>query len=151
LFLGFRFNGVDVAVLKRRHWGLRCRHCFDNLTKKVTKSKCIYCYGTGFEGGYFHPVRITGRFLAPNQEVTLTPQGKSDTRQIRFICSEQPIIDPDDILVEIATNQRYLVLAQTRTLLRRETVHQSIIASELSKDSAEYTFVANYDHIPPIY
>ncbi len=151
LAITFKFNGVDVAVLKRRHWGQRCSVCFDRLTRKVTNSKCTVCFGTGFHGGYFAPVRIMGRFLAPNSETQLVPQGKSDTTQIRFICGQQPTVDPDDILVEIAQNRRFIVVAQNETQLRRETVHQSIIASELARDSVEYRIPANWDHHPVMY
>jgi hypothetical protein len=151
LAITFKFNGVDVAILKRRHWGTRCVACFDRATRKIVNSKCPHCYATGFMGGYFSPVRIMGRFMAPNSETQLVPQGKSDTTQIRFICGQQPIVDPDDILVEIAQNRRYLVIAQTETQLRRETVHQSIIASELARDSVEYKIPANWDHHPVIY
>ena len=151
LALTFKFNGVDVAILKRRHWGIRCTSCYDRTTRKIYNSKCPYCYATGFLGGYFDPVRIMGRFLAPNSETQVVPQGKSDTVQVRFICGQQPVVEPDDIIVEVAQNHRYLVMAQSETQLRRETVHQSIIASELTRDSVEYKIPVNYEHHPRIY
>ncbi len=151
LAIGFRFNGVDVAILKRRHWGVRCARCFDNNTRKVLSSKCVSCFGTGFTGGYFNPVRITGRFLAPSADTQLTQHGKTDITQVRFICGQTPAVDVDDVIVEIAQNRRYIVLSQSETQLRRETVHQSIVLSELSRDSVEYKFPAKLDDIPAIY
>lgn len=151
LAIGFKFNGVDVAVLKRKHWGLRCPACYDRITRKTTNSKCAICFHTGFVNGYFTPVRIKMRFLAPNNNTSLSPQGKVDTTQVRAICGQEPAVDVDDIIVEMGLNKRYIVTAQSETQLRRETVHQSIILSELARDSVEYRIPANWDHIPIMY
>lgn len=151
LALTFKFNGVNVYVLKRLHWGIRCKVCFDLLTKKVTSSKCTACYGTGFDKGYATPVEIRGRFAAPNSSTDLTPQGLSDTDRIRFICLDYPRIDPGDVIVDKFQNQRFIVQQQSVTELMRNTVHQSIAVSELSKDSIEYRIVINTDVQPMVY
>ncbi len=151
LALTFKFNGVDVYILKRKHWGVRCVRCFDKLTKKVTESKCPTCFGTGFEGGYETPVAIKGRFGAPNSSTDLVPQGKSDTNRLRFICLDYPRMDPDDIIVDKLQNQRFLVEKQSQTELRRNTVHQSLVVSELSHDSIEYRIAVNSDTSPMVY
>ena len=151
LGIGLKFNGVPTYLLKRLHWGIRCKKCFDLLTKKVTSSKCDTCYGVGFEKGYANPIQIKVRFLAPNSDTQMSPQGKTDTTKIRVICLEYPNIDPDDILVTKKTNQRYLVQQQSQTELRRETVHQALVISELSKDSIEYRITVNKETVPVMY
>ena len=151
LSIGFKFNSVPIAVLKRRHWGIRCKVCFDLLTKKVTNSKCTSCFGTGFETGYFSPVRIPGRLLAPNSETSITPQGKADITSVRLICAEYPELEVDDIIVEIEQNRRYIITNQSETTLRREMVHQSLVMSELARDSIEYGIPANFDTSPIVY
>lgn len=149
--VGFKFNGVDMAILKRRHWGLRCKDCFDLLTKRVTKSKCNSCYGTGFEGGYFQPVRIRGRFGVMNVQVQMTPQGVADISKKRVIILDYPAVEPYDLVVDVAQNKRYLIENVTHTELRTVAVHQDLAASELARDSIEYRLVVNYDYIPVIY
>jgi hypothetical protein len=138
-------------VVKRKHWGIRCTKCFDKLTKKVTNSKCPVCYGTGIVDGYWNPVRIKARLGAPSSDTQTTPQGKSDITQLRVTCLPYPNIEPDDILVDIALNQRFIVKNQAQTEIKRETAHQILVISELSRDSIEYQIPVNKDHSPVIY
>lgn len=151
LSVGLKFNGVPAYILKRLHWGVRCKSCFDLLTKKVTNSKCASCYGTGFQNGYATPVEIKIRFLAPNSEVQMAPQGWTDTTRIRIICLPYPRLFPSDVIVDKLSNARYIVQQNSQTELRREPVHQSVSLSELSHDSIEYRIPINKDHIPVMY
>lgn len=151
LGVSFKFNSIDLAILKRRHWGLRCRDCFDPLTKKVTSSKCDTCYGTGFEGGYFNPVRIRGRIGVQNVQTSITPQGKADVNQKRLTILAYPELEADDIVVDVKQNKRYIVKHRHATEMQTVTVHQQLTVSELARDSIEYRIVANLDHAPDIY
>jgi len=151
LFYGLKFSGVPFALIKRRHWGLRCEDCFDKLTKKVTNSKCNTCFGTGFKDGYYNPVGINGRISVENVQTTITPQGKSDTNHKRLTVLTYPMIEADDILIELNRNNRYLVKHVTTTELKTVPVHQRITLSELSRDSVEYRIAVNEDTIPIIY
>jgi hypothetical protein len=151
LSVALKFNGVDAYVLKRLHWGVRCKKCFDLLTKKVTSSKCTECYGTGFTNGFATPVQIKLRFLAPNSDTQMSPQGWTDTTRLRVICLQYPNIDPGDLLIDKISNRRYLVQQQSQTELRREIVHQALLISELSRDSIEYRLTVNTDHVPVMY
>lgn len=149
--IGFKFNGIDLAVLKRRHWGVRCRTCFDLLTKRVTKSKCPVCFGTSFEGGYLTPVRIRGRTGVMNVQTQMTPQGNSDTSKKRFVILCDPAVEAYDIICDVAQNKRYTVELVAHTELRSVPVHQELTVSELARDSAEYQLVIDYNAVPAIY
>jgi hypothetical protein len=150
--LAFRkLNGVELAVLKRRHWGERCTVCFDKLTKKVTNSKCMTCYGTGFTGGYFTPIRIMGRFGATNVQTQITPQGNADVGKSRVIILDYPQIEVYDFIVDVRANKRYVVETVHQTELRTVTVHQELTVSEVSRDSIEYRIPVNTDNAPVIY
>jgi hypothetical protein len=151
LGVSFKFNSIDLAILKRRHWGLRCRDCFDVLTKKVTKSKCNTCYGTGFEDGYFTPVRVRGRIGVQNVVTNITPQGKSDVNQKRLTLLDYPELEVDDIVVDVRQNKRYIVKHRHATELQTVAVHQQLTVSELARDSVEHRIPVNLDHSPQIY
>ena len=151
LAIGFKFNGTDTYILKRKHWGARCKACFDLLTKKVTSSKCNTCYGVGFEGGFEKPVLIRGRFCAPNSNTELTPHGLSDVTKLRFLCGDYPNIDPLDVLVDKRQNQRFIVQQQAQTELQRNMVHQSLVVSQLATDSVEYRIPVDTTISPVIY
>ena len=149
--VGFKFNAVPLVVLKRRHWGLRCRECFDQLTKRVTKSKCESCYGTGFEGGYFSPVKVRGRLGVENIQTQISQHGKVDTNNKQLTMLDYPILEEADLVIELRQNNRYLVRNITQTELQTVSVHQRAVLSELERDSIEYRIVVNEDHIPIIY
>lgn len=151
LSVAFKFNTVDIAVLKRRHWGVRCTACFDLLTKQTTESKCLTCYGTGFEGGYFDPIRIRGRLGVQNVQSNVTPQGKADVNKKRLTILTYPEVEHDDIVVDIAQNKRYIVQNRHQTELQTRGVHQVITVSELARDAIQYRIPSNFDHIPVIY
>ena len=149
--VALKFSGIDLAVLKRRHWGIRCRDCFDLLTKKVTKSKCNTCYGTGFEGGYFNPVRVPGRMGVSNVQTQITEKDKVDINKTRLTLLVVPEIEVDDIIVDVQNNKRYIVQTRHATEMQTLAVHQQLTVSELAKDSVEYRIPVNNDHIPVIY
>jgi hypothetical protein len=147
----FKFNAVPIVVLKRKHWGVRCPVCFDLLTKKVTKSKCQTCYGTGFTGGYFSPVRIRGRFGINNVQTQITPQGVADVNKKRVVILDYPIVDVYDILVDVNQNKRFSVELASGTELRTHVVHQELTVSEVARDSIEYQIPVNYENVPVMY
>lgn len=149
--VGFKFNSIELAVLKRKHWGTRCARCFDLLTKKVTDSKCTVCYGTGFDKGYFNPVRIRGRMGVSNVQTQMTAQGNADINRRRLIILDYPAVDPYDVIIDLRQNKRYQVSSATGTELRTQVVHQEITLSEIARDSVEYRIPVNYDTIPVMY
>lgn len=146
-----KFNGVPIVVLKRRHWGKRCTECFDPVTKSVTKPKCESCYGTSYEGGYWAPVQTYGRFTVTNVQTTLTSHGKADLSQLRCYMLDHPVLEPDDVVIHLRMNKRYIVKHRTQTELRTVPVHQVLVVNELPRDSVEYRITVNYDHVPAIY
>jgi hypothetical protein len=151
LSVAFKFNAVDIAILKRKHWGIRCTDCFDQLTKKVTNSKCETCFGTGFKDGYFNPVRIKGRFGVKNVQTDITPQGKADINKTRFYALTYPELEVDDVIVDIRQNKRYIIQTRHATEMQTQAVHQTCTISELARDSIEYRVVADFDVAPMLY
>lgn len=151
LSVAFKFNSIDLAILKRRHWGIRCTACFDKLTKRVTHSKCNSCFGTGFDTGYFTPVRVRGRIGVQNIQTNITPQGKADISQKRLTILDYPEVEVDDVIVDIRQNKRYIITHRHSTEMQTVAVHQQLTISELARDSIEYRIPANLDHSPLIY
>lgn len=151
LRVGLKFSSIPLAILKRKHWGVRCKECFDLLTKKVTKSRCEVCYGTGFEGGYFEPVRVDGRISVDTVQSQMTQQDLVEVNQKTLTLLDYPLLETDDVVCELRMNQRYVVKQVARTELRTVPVHQRAYLSELSRDGIEYRLFINKDHMPAIY
>jgi hypothetical protein len=140
--LAFRvFNGIVVAVLKRRHFGVRCTVCYDPITKLNTKSRCTTCYGTGWTGGYYPPIATLARFAASSTDTSLTSEGKMDINNNPITLLNYPHVEEGDIIVEVGGNHRWLVKSVSPTELRRVTVHQRVLATELPRTSPEYGII----------
>lgn len=146
-----KFSGIDIIVLKRRHWGTRCESCFDALTKSVMDSKCEECYGTGFKEGYFAPVKVRGRFSVENVQSDISPHGVTDISGKRVTLLDIPKVDERDIVIDVAQNKRYVVKLRHNTEMQTMVVHQVLSVTELARDSVEYRIAVNDIHIPMIY
>lgn len=134
-----KLAGMEYYLLKRRHFGVRCTACYDRITREVTKSNCTLCYGTSWEDGYFTPVLMLGRRLSSQIQADISPQAKAEvnTAQIQFM--DFPRVDEEDIIVERATNRRFLVKGRYFTSLKSIPVHQTLTVSELERNAVEYS------------
>ncbi len=131
-------NGIRMAVIKRKHWGERCS-CVDPATKVVVKPNCEICQGTKIIQGYFKPMYVWGHVQPSSLGTDVTPPTsvpEIETTQAMLLSF--PIVFKDDILVEMDTNKRWLVVSSKNTELVRNPVHQDIVMSRLPVDDAAY-------------
>jgi hypothetical protein len=146
-----KLNGVEIAVVKRMHWGPRCAKCWDKTTKTVTRGNCTACYGTGFSPGYFTPVLTLGRRGTLPTAKQISPQGISDYRPTQVTILDAPKVEPDDLLVFLKDNRRFIVKSAIQTELKTVGVHQKFEVSELARSCIEYRLVVDPTRIPPLF
>lgn len=106
-----RYTATEGFLLIARRSGTPC-DCLDPVTNEVINSYCPACYGTAFEGGYYHPYACTFFDLSPDQRsetVDATQRGSVDDtmRQGRFI--GYPILRYRDVFVDIESDERYFI------------------------------------------
>ena len=94
-----RALGRKMLLLKKRRFGKRCE-CWNPELKKVTKSRCLSCFSTGWAGGYHRPIIIYGQLVEGMKAETVSPYGQAEPRNAQFIIANYPILNPDDLLVE---------------------------------------------------
>lgn len=146
-----KLNGVEIAVVKRMHWGPRCSRCWDKVTKTVTRANCTTCYGTGFSPGFFAPVVTLGRRGTLPNAKQITPQGITEYRPTQVTILDAPKVMPDDILVFLRDNKRFLVKSSIQTELKTVGVHQKFEVSEIAHSSIEYRLLVDPTRIPPLF
>lgn len=147
---GFRYNGVPVALLKRRKWGVRCKKCIDPITKEVLRSACTSCWGTGFESGYWAPVLTYAR-RAPMQETSqVTPEGKTNISNTRMVLLAIPRMEQGDLVVFLQDNKRFFVDQQVETQLRTVPVHQVVLLTEISGSDIVYRIPVDPRTVPSL-
>jgi hypothetical protein len=146
-----RLNGIAIIVLKRRHWGTRCRACWDPVTNEGTREHCRTCYGTTFEGGYWAPVLIRGRRTPGAVETQIAAHGETEVKAVNFIVLDYPHLEYKDILVDLRRNDRFRIERVTPTELKTVAVHQTCACSELGRNSVEYDVPVDPDTTPSLY
>jgi len=146
-----KLNGVEIAVVKRMHWGPRCTKCWDKVSKAVTRANCATCFGTGFSPGYFAPVLTLGRRGTLPAAKQIAPQGVAEYRPTQVTILDAPKVEPDDVLVFLKDNKRFVVKAVIQTELKTVGVHQKLEVSELARSSVEYRLVVDPARIPPLF
>ena len=149
--VGFKFNAVDVAILKQKNWGPRCSVCYDTTTKETTASKCEECFGTSFENGYATPYYTRARVGVRNVSTALTTHGDVDTNTTRMWMLTEPMLEKDDVVVHLRQNARYIVNKAYSTELQGVPVHQNLVLSELTRDSIQYAIPVDRVNIPQFF
>ena len=117
----------------------------------MTRANCTTCYATGFSPGYFAPVLTLGRRGTIPAAKQITPQGVAEYRPTQLTILDAPKVEPDDLLVFLADNRRFLVKAVTQTELKTVAVHQKLEISEIARSSVEYRLVVDATRIPPLF
>lgn len=135
--LQLKLNGTPVAILKRRHWGVRCT-CVDKATRELVRSACVKCWGTGFLEGYWDPIYTRARRAPSSNSSAVTPENKSDANDIRFWLPDIPALEQDDLIIFLKDNTRWRVDVTTSTQIRLQDTHQVISGQALDKGDIVY-------------
>lgn len=131
------FNGIEVGVLKRRHFGTRC-DCVEPLTKAVLRSNCNRCFGTGWVGGFYPAIITLGRLMDREPVINTEIEGRTNVMRGRLTLINFPRIEKDDILVELDSNRRWVVNGTDDVHFRRRKVTQGVTCTELARTSVFY-------------
>ena len=134
-----KLSGVRIVVLKRKRFGDRCTSCFNPVTKDVVTSRCSLCYGTGYEGGYHHGYPTWGKVDPPSVQEIFDRSGASEVSLFGITMPDCPLVELDDVIVEVDTNRRFVVKRKSSTESRGSVVHQDLHVSELSRSAVEYS------------
>lgn len=135
-----QFNGRPCAVLKRKRWGKRCPKCSDVVLREPLKSSCVVCWGTGFEGGFWKPVLVSGYLALVSESSTNTPEQRSDVRAVRIQLPNIPDVERDDVLVFPHDRKRFLIERVQMPALIQNDTHQTCIGAEISPGNILYRF-----------
>lgn len=144
-------NGIPIIALKRRHWGTRCRMCYDSGLREGTLEHCPRCYGTTFEGGYWTPLQIRGRRSPQPVQTQMTGAGKSEQKVVMYTVLDYPHLEQDDLLIDLRRNERFIVRLVSPTELKTVIVHQAVTASYIEHGAVEYDIKVDPRTVPSLY
>lgn len=132
-------NGSECAILKRKHMGNRCSICYDQVTKLPLFSHCNECKGTGWIDGYHKPYYTWVRVGASHISTQIASDGRTELDQIPFKMLDVPILDEDDIIVQLNRTRFMRVNQIQQPTLITQFLFQSGNLLEIAKGDVEYT------------
>jgi len=120
-------NGVPCKIWLRKEGGQRCVECYDPIKKRSTKTNCVNCYGTTYDGGYYKAV--TGYF---NFSVDVKNMGISDTGNIinsanRAMTGNFPVLKPGDVVADTRLNRMWVLVGDINNIERRRHIIKQIL------------------------
>lgn len=124
-----RFAGVPAMVYLRRH-GERCPDCWDNVLQKVTTSKCLTCFATGYKGGYYDPI-LTLINIVPERKTDQPDIVLRQPTQTSFKMGVYPLLRPADIIYEVNQGSRWRVDEIMPSEIERVLTVQDFVATRL--------------------
>jgi hypothetical protein len=140
----FRYvSGVPVFIFKKHTDGsTKCPDCWDSIAKRVRRSNCTTCHGTGNigkgVGGYYNPT-YTWADPNPDPEVIQIAQwGRVQTTQTDMFFINYPRLSVGDLVIEVTTDKRWKVSAVQDTEKRRTKMLQIVRLDLIDKNEVEY-------------
>jgi len=121
LFLHRWVSGVPSMIFKRRRDGQYCPECWDEVLKRVTKSSCTTCYGTGKLGGFYPPHEAWMNFEPDPKVVQVTEWGQRQSSQTDIQFTNYPLLTDGDLIVELKSN-RYWKVSMVRYPEKNRTI-----------------------------
>jgi hypothetical protein len=141
----FRYvSGVPIFIFKKHTDGnTKCPDCWDHISKRIKKSGCKTCHGTGNigkgVGGYYNP---TYTWADPNptpEMIQVTQWGRVQSTQTDMFFINYPRLSIGDLIIELTTDKRWKVSAVRDTEKRRTKMLQIVRLDLLDKTDVEYT------------
>jgi hypothetical protein len=139
-------SGVPVVMYKKHTDDVaKCPDCWDYIAKRVTRSSCTTCHGTGNVGkgvgGYYNP---TYTWADPNpapEVIQVTQWGRVQPMETDLFMSNYPRLDVGDLVIELLTERRWKVKMVQDTEKRRTKMLQIVRLDMVDRNEIEY-------HIP---
>ena len=130
--------GIPVMIFKKRHDGVKCPVCWDKILKRVTRSDCTSCAGTGVLRGYYDPIEGWMHIGPDPKASSVQIQGVSQPSQTVFEYTNYPIIRPGDVVVEMKNNNFWRFVNIQFPQRNRVIVLQRGLLDVINRSDVEY-------------
>ena len=133
--------GRKCKVLIKKTFGQICTNCWDPIKERVTDDQCEICYGTGYVGGYYSPIKTYVAFEPLTKRDQIQVFGKLQPGEIVVWMSNYPLVKPGDLIYNVVEGNLYRVndVKPTKHLI---IVHQTMRLTLLPKDHIAYKLVS---------
>jgi len=105
-----RRSGSQGLLFKRKTWGNRTTSTVDPDTNEVINAESTIDYGTGFDGGYYHPTPYWVEFASGNTQAIVQGQVGTEADYVETVrVLSWPLPRSNDFWYSCVSGKRYLI------------------------------------------
>lgn len=130
--------GIPTMIYQKRHDGIYCPECWDEVMKRSTKSSCKTCFGTGKQQGYYPPIEAWAALEPDPKTVDIADWGKRQPGQTDMQFTNYPILRTDDLVVELKPNILWKVVNVRMAEKNRTIMLQVCRLSAVNRSDIEH-------------
>lgn len=135
--------GMPAFIYKSKSEGERCPECWDPVLKKVTKSTCVTCKGTGFVGGYYKPIEAWMGFNVNIKAEQIADWGIKQIDQTDVEFTDYPELSVGDVILELKEYKFWKISNVRFTLKGGAVMTQIARISAVNRSDIEYSIDAD--------
>jgi hypothetical protein len=137
-----RVTGVPSFIFKKIRDGVYCPLCWDRVLKKVTRSNCKSCYGTGKIQGYYPGIETWITIEPDARQDQLTERGVFQESKTTFAMTNYPVLSQSDLVYEVIPGQWWRVSAVSypekgRTLLIQNAQVDALKPTDIEQELSD--------------
>jgi hypothetical protein len=133
-----KFIQRPIRIYIKKKYGRRCYNCWDELKQRVTVERCEYCFGTGFEGGYYPPIDSYMQILPMPKQQVPSPAGVQMPNEVEAWITNYPLVSPGDLISEKAMSYKYKITQVYPTFWKGYIVRQQLRLLLIDLNDIEY-------------
>lgn len=145
LFAFREVYGMPALIFKKMKEGARCPECWDTVLKRVTKSTCTTCMGTGYLGGYYPFIEAWMDFNPDPKMTVISEFGERQPSQTDALFTNYPQLTSGDLIVELQSNRYWRISNVRNTEKNRTTILQVMRLDEINRSDVEYNIEVPVD------
>lgn len=138
-------RGVVSKIYCKAEGNEKCPECYDSILKKIVKSSCSTCDGSGSINAFKGPVDSFVRILEKRKDVQLQINIENKTSYLSVMLGNIPLLKRGDVII-LGNNGRYIVnsvpdLIEHVGLNDRKnfTISQTILLKQVYKPHYAFT------------
>ncbi len=138
MFLHRWVQGTPLFIFKKRKDGGNCDECWDTVLKRVTKSSCLTCFGTGRVGGFYPPMEAWGTIDPNPKNDQVADWGRAEPNQTMLHFTNYPLLDEGDVVFEVGNAQLWRITSVQFPEKNRVVLLQMAALSAVHISDVEY-------------
>jgi hypothetical protein len=134
-----QYSSQEYLLLKRKTSGQTCPESYDDTLGRVTASKCLICYDTGWAGGFFSPIEFKAQINEGPSRSQIQVFGSWQDQDAIITTLDVPLMVPRDIIID-ELNRRWEIITVRSINKALFAQEQSAQVRQIEKGDIIYSY-----------